>query len=133
MSANRVLPPSVLSEALPERARVPGLLRDRSTLLGTPPISGRSSPFDGIQANGHRYADDLEGQNDEALEGLSSKVKQLKDVSELKRCSSVVFRLTCSIRCHLAHNWYWQRGPGVNDTANPDGMSFSATHCIVLT
>jgi len=82
-----------------QRARAPGLLRDRSTLLGTPPISGRSSPFDGIQVNGHRYADDLEGQNDEALEGLSSKVKQLKDVT---------------------HNWYWQRGPGVNDTAKPD-------------
>lgn len=32
--------------------------------------------------NGQRYADDLEGQNDEALEGLSAKVKLLKDVSE---------------------------------------------------
>jgi len=64
-----------------QRVRAPGLLRDRSTLLGTPPISGRSSPFDGIQVNGHRYADDLEGQNDEALEGLSSKVKQLKDLT----------------------------------------------------
>lgn len=31
---------------------------------------------------GHRYADDIEGQNDEALEGLSAKVKLLKDVSE---------------------------------------------------
>ena len=58
-------------------------LRDRSTLLGSP--SGRSSPF-GVQGsqhlNEHRYADDLEGQNDEALEGLSAKVKLLKDVSE---------------------------------------------------
>jgi blocked early in transport 1 len=58
-------------------------LRDRSALLGSP--SGRSSPF-GAQAgqhlNGQRYADDLEGQNDEALEGLSAKVKLLKDVSE---------------------------------------------------
>ena len=45
----------------------------------------------------------------------------------------MVFRLTCFIRSHLAHNWYWQRGSGVNDTAKPDGTSFSATHCIVLT
>lgn len=133
VSANCVLLPTVLSEALPDRVRAPGLLRDRSTLLGTPPISGRSSPFDGILVNGHRYADDLEGQNDEALEGLSSKVKQLKDVSELERRSSVVFGLACFIRCHLAHNWYWKRGPGVNDTANPDGTSLSATHSIVLT
>lgn len=56
---------------------------------GTPPASGRSSPFGGsiynpsggYQANGHRYADDLEGQNDEAIDGLSAKVKLLKDVS----------------------------------------------------
>jgi blocked-early-in-transport protein 1 len=59
-------------------------LRDRSTLLGvTPPSSGRSSPFnDQYNSNGHRFADDLEGQNDEQLEGLSAKVKLLKDVSE---------------------------------------------------
>jgi len=31
--------------------------------------------------NGQRYADDLEGQNDEALEGLSAKVKLLKDIT----------------------------------------------------
>jgi len=31
--------------------------------------------------NGHRYADDLEGQNDEAIEGLSAKVKLLKDIT----------------------------------------------------
>ena len=69
-------------------------LHNRSSLLGphdpysTPPASGRSSPFG---AGGHggnpylgsqRFADDLEGQNDEALEGLSAKVKLLKDVSE---------------------------------------------------
>lgn len=132
MSADRVLP-TVSFEALSDRVRAPGLLRDRSTLLGTPPISGRSSPFDGIQVNGHRYADDLEGQNDEALEGLSSKVRQLKDVSKLRHCSNMVFRLTCFIRSHLAHNWYWQRGSGVNDTAKPDGTSFSTTHSIVLT
>jgi len=85
-------------------------LRDRSSLLGssnnisaslTPPGSGRSTPF-GYANNaysnhhhqndntnspswgspgGHRYADDLEGQNDEALEGLSAKVKLLKDIT----------------------------------------------------
>lgn len=69
-------------------------LRDRATLglpepssgyFHTPPHSGRSSPFDPqAQAHapsGHRYVDDLEGQNDEALEGLSAKVKLLKDIT----------------------------------------------------
>jgi len=59
-------------------------LRDRSALLGvTPPASGRSSPFtyNPSGPSGQRYADDLEGQNDEALEGLAAKVKLLKDVS----------------------------------------------------
>jgi blocked-early-in-transport protein 1 len=76
----------------------------------TPPGSGRSTPFSyyndtstssgyGYNHNfgegrggggggggssilpvGHRYADDLEGQNDEAIEGLTAKVKLLKDV-----------------------------------------------------
>ncbi|KAA1468572.1 protein transport protein BET1 [Dentipellis sp. KUC8613] len=46
----------------------------------TPPHSGRSSPFDNAP-RGHRFADDLEGQNDEALEGLSAKVKMLKDIT----------------------------------------------------
>lgn len=44
------------------------------------------------QPAGQRYAEDLEGQNDEHLEGLSLKVKQLKEVSiqwpEL--CSEIV-------------------------------------------
>lgn len=64
-------------------------LRDRSNLLGetynTPPASGRSTPLpthrDDFAPNGHRFADDLEGQNDERLEGLTAKVKLLKDVS----------------------------------------------------
>lgn len=69
----------------------------------TPPGSGRSTPLghyynntesssyseqsyggyagSGGDPNGHRYADDLEGQNDEALEGLSAKVKLLKDIT----------------------------------------------------
>ncbi|KAH8100527.1 hypothetical protein BXZ70DRAFT_937678 [Cristinia sonorae] len=49
----------------------------------TPPSSGRSSPFGGhqYQPQGHRFADDLEGQNDEHLEGLTAKVKLLKDIT----------------------------------------------------
>jgi hypothetical protein len=43
----------------------------------TPNISGRSTPQ---VASGQRFADDLEGQNDEALEGLTGKVKILKEV-----------------------------------------------------
>ena len=54
----------------------------------TPPSSGRSSPY-GINLAGQRFADDLEGQNDEALEGLTAKVKLLKDVSESARCPRV--------------------------------------------
>jgi len=65
-------------------------LRDRSSLLGetyyTPPASGRSTPLsthrdDDLAPSGHRFADDLEGQNDERLEGLTAKVKLLKDIS----------------------------------------------------
>ncbi|KAG1845474.1 hypothetical protein DFJ58DRAFT_507806 [Suillus subalutaceus] len=59
-------------------------LRDRSALLGvTPPDSGRSSPYNSpnLEPSGHRYVDDLEGQNDEALEGLAAKVKLLKDIT----------------------------------------------------
>lgn len=52
-------------------------LHNRATFFSTPNSSGRSSP------SGHRYADDLEGQNDEALDGLHAKVKILKDVSNL--------------------------------------------------
>ncbi|CAL1696481.1 unnamed protein product [Somion occarium] len=62
--------------------------QNRSALLGdyynTPPSSGRSSPFRGAfgqQSSSHRFADDLEGQNDEHLEGLTAKVKMLKDIT----------------------------------------------------
>ena len=68
------------------RLRSSASLRDRSSLLGiTPPASGRSSPFNDPygQPNGHRFSDDLEGQNDEALEGLQAKVKLLKDASSI--------------------------------------------------
>ncbi|KAK0198595.1 protein transport protein BET1 [Armillaria mellea] len=60
-------------------ARIRASLRDRSPLL---PLSGRSSPGSQFsEPSGHRYADDLEGQNDEMLEGLSAKVKLLKDIT----------------------------------------------------
>lgn len=58
-------------------------------------------PQGGQHINGQRYADDLEGQNDEALEGLSAKVKLLKDVSEfylftqLVRILTLFFLLLC--------------------------------------
>jgi len=78
-----------------QRGRTAPSLRDRSALLNhSTPSSGRSSPFGGSHALngssyslnqqpqfGARYVDDLEGQNDEMLEGLSAKVKLLKDIS----------------------------------------------------
>ncbi|CCM02183.1 uncharacterized protein FIBRA_04262 [Fibroporia radiculosa] len=66
-----------------QRFRATASLRDRSALLPeytTPPSSGRSSPFQ-LQPSGQRFADDLEGQNDEHLEGLTAKVKLLKDIT----------------------------------------------------
>lgn len=81
------------------RGRTTPSLRDRSALLGhSTTSSGRSSPFGGLpvpnggggggsystnqpQQFGTRFADDLESQNDEMLEGLSAKVKLLKDIS----------------------------------------------------
>lgn len=75
-------------------------LRDRSSLFGNSgqpqpaSLSGRSSPYDqSYTANSQRYADDLEGQNDEQLEGLSAKVKMLKEVSELTRLHVLVTAL----------------------------------------
>ncbi|KAG8784752.1 hypothetical protein FRC15_002675 [Serendipita sp. 397] len=73
-------------------SRAQGLsYRDRSHLSSTPEPSwrsnsntpagsGRSSPKVS-NPSGHRYVDDLEGQNDEALEGLTGKVKLLKELS----------------------------------------------------
>ena len=59
-----------------------------SSFALTPPQSGRSSPYPGhhdassdtAAFTSTRFADDLEGQNDEAIEGLSAKVKMLKEV-----------------------------------------------------
>jgi len=52
----------------------------------TPQASGRNSPFlsNGFASNAYgaqRTAEDLEGQNDERLEGLTAKVKLLKDIT----------------------------------------------------
>jgi len=60
-----------------------------SSFAPTPPHSGRSSPYPGhynassdtAAFAGSRFADDLEGQNDEAIEGLSAKVKMLKEIT----------------------------------------------------
>lgn len=61
----------------------------------TPSGSGRASPLlptsNGNGAYGaQRFAEDLEGQNDERLEGLTAKVKLLKDVSQLSLSSILV-------------------------------------------
>jgi blocked-early-in-transport protein 1 len=85
----------------------------------TPPASGRSSPYSipNPEPSGHRYVDDLEGQNDEALEGLAAKVKLLKDVSgasRLARPSNLSFS-------YKDHCWDWKRGPRVNRATQSDG------------
>lgn len=102
------------------RIRAPSALRDRTALLGTPPsLSGRSSPFGPLYDEdnaGHRYADDLEGQNDEHLEGLQAKVKLLKDVSEYSTSETA-----CNTHCRLDHYWDWQRGKRVDGSAQSDG------------
>ncbi|KAH7089385.1 hypothetical protein BKA62DRAFT_496395 [Auriculariales sp. MPI-PUGE-AT-0066] len=62
--------------------------RDRGHLYAsTPPASGRSSPFATPQrehtpTGQQRVFDDLEGQNDEHLDGLTAKVKILKDITK---------------------------------------------------
>jgi hypothetical protein len=62
----------------------------------------------------------LEGQNDEQLEGLSAKVKLLKDVCGFVRVSLLV------AGTHLFlptkdNDRYWERGPGVDCSAQSDG------------
>lgn len=49
----------------------------------SPGQSGRNSPYPPTNGSygAQRFAEDLEGQNDERLEGLTAKVKLLKDVS----------------------------------------------------
>ena len=77
--------------------------RDRSHLYSsTPPASGRSSPFGTPQREhtpvGQRFVDDLEGQNDEHLDGLTAKVKILKDVSFIAPETLRVCSCLCSCR-----------------------------------
>lgn len=96
-------------------------LRDRTNLLGetygTPPASGRSTPFqthgDDHAPSGHRFADDLEGQNDERLEGLTAKVKLLKDVSRFCYCCwpcFYVWAVDCKSRVSFVDiYWDWER------------------------
>ena len=63
---------------------------------------------------GQRYADDLESQNDEHLEGLTAKVKLLKDVSI---CSLSPPWLAVSMRhssMHIDYHWHRERGPRVD-------------------
>jgi len=57
-------------------------LRDRSGLLGNPDAQGfphSTSPFGG--SSRQRSVEEIESQNDEHLEGLSAKVKILKDIT----------------------------------------------------
>ena len=80
--------------------------------------------------NGQRYADDLEGQNDEALEGLSAKVKLLKDVSEFYLFTQLVQILNpfsysaffwVGLGSGLDYHRHWERSARVDNTAQPDG------------
>lgn len=82
------------------RYRPTNSLHNRSALLGpheyyTPPSSGRSSPFGGVAGAQQRQVDDLESQNDEHLEGLTAKVKMLKEVSSLFPSAAPPFTLKC--------------------------------------
>jgi len=122
------------------RLRTSPSLRDRSALLNhSAPTSGRSSPFRGhTPANGSsypnqystnqqpqlgtRYADDLESQNDEMLEGLSAKVKLLKDVR-----ASFVWIITCkSVKKKRVISfsdfcWHWKRSSRISCSVEPNG------------
>ena len=90
--------------------------------------------------NGQRYAEDLEGQNDEALEGLSAKVKLLKDVSEFTYSLSwfqILNECPIPFACSghffflwwLDYNWHWERSARVDNTAEPDGKYGLFTLC----
>ena len=95
----------------------------------TPPSSGRSSPFGGYQASGSRYADDLEGQNDEHLEGLTAKVKILKDVSNIWLYGRVMSWLGewkavltwAFVPLIVDHDWDWQRSERFHGATQSDG------------
>src|SRR5438552_17308620 len=69
----------------------------------------------------HAVLDELESQNDAHVEGLSAKVKMLKDVCEpypLRRPVSAHFRFATD------HGSYWNRGQGFDTNHAADGMKF---------
>ncbi|KAF8309710.1 hypothetical protein DL93DRAFT_2062685, partial [Clavulina sp. PMI_390] len=51
-----------------------------STYVPTPPLSGRSTPFQSNASSfhDHRSAEQLESQNDEMIDGIGAKVQQLR-------------------------------------------------------
>lgn len=78
-----------------------------------------------------RTSEDLEGQNEEALEGLSQKVKLLKNVrlrgNVVRLRGGRGVRLLILIRTprlHADHDQHWQRGPGLDQDAERHGASF---------
>lgn len=107
------------------RARAPNSLRDRSALLGvTPPASGRSSPLG--EPGGQRFVDDLEGQNDELVEGLSAKVKLLKDVSlDLTLLFPLLTSFLSFLHPGTDHRWDRQRSAGIDGPTQPNGATLS--------
>lgn len=122
------------------RLRTSPSLRDRSALLNhSTPTSGRSSPFRGhtppngssypnqYSTNqpsqlGSRYADDLESQNDEMLEGLSAKVKLLKDV-RASFCVDYTFAIGLKKRVisFADFRWYRKRSSRISCSVEPNG------------
>lgn len=62
---------------------------------------------------GQRYADDLESQNDEHLEGLTAKVKLLKDVS----LTPLPTRVPLMYAECIDYHWHWQRGSRLDGPA----------------
>ncbi|KAG8892706.1 hypothetical protein FRB99_002490 [Tulasnella sp. 403] len=77
----------------------------------TPVQSGRTSPYaQGDAAYGaQRFAEDLEGQNDERLEGLTAKVKILKDITigignEVRDSTVQLSQMVCQILYTLTPN-----------------------------
>ena len=76
-----------------------------------------------MQPSGQRFADDLEGQNDEALEGLTAKVKLLKDVRESSVALSLCSPWSVLMDGGLDHNRYRERSARVDRPALTDGTS----------
>lgn len=76
-----------------------------------------------------RTADDIQGQNDEALEGLSQKVKLLKNVSLSLSLSREDMALAGrnpdseNLRARTDHDQYRQRGPRFNKDDERHGES----------